>query len=78
MTYGHHTPHHPDPIPYWRVAYLALQLELGVRSKRGAKFGPLGCGRPVGDGSDLTDCKETLPVRSRSSRHNGKRTVSRF
>jgi hypothetical protein len=60
VIYGHHTPHHPNPIPYWRVAYLALQRELGLRPQRGAKFGPLGLGRSVGDWTDLTGCGKTL------------------
>ena len=63
MTYEHHTPRHPEPIPYWRVADLALQRELGLRPQRRAKFGPLGLGRTVADWSDLTGCGKTLLAR---------------
>jgi len=42
---------------------LALQRELGLRSQRRAKLGPLGLGRSVADWSDLTGCGKALLVR---------------
>ena len=63
VIYEHHTPHHPDSIPCWRVAYLVLQRELGLRSQRRVKLGPLSLGRSVADWSDLTGCRKTWLAR---------------
>ena len=49
VTYDHHTPRHPDPIPCRRVAYLALQHELGLRPQWRGKRAPLGLSRSVAD-----------------------------
>lgn len=54
VIYEHHTPRHPDPVPYWRAADLVLQHELGVWPQRRAKLGRLGLGHSVADWSDLT------------------------
>ena len=63
MTYEHHTPRHPNPIPCWRVAYLALQRELGLLPQQRARLGPLGLGHSVADWADLTGCGKALLAR---------------
>lgn len=60
MEYEHHNPRHFDPIPCWRVAYLASQRELGLRPQRRARLGPFGRGRSVADWSNLTGCGKVL------------------
>ena len=63
MTYGHHTPRHPDPTPCRGIAYLASQRELGLLPQQRARLGPLGLGHSVTDWSDLTGCGKTLLAR---------------
>lgn len=42
-----------DPISYWRVAHVAVQRELGLRSKRWTQLDPLGLGRSSRDWTDI-------------------------
>ena len=56
VIYEHHSSRHSDSISCWRVAYLALQRELGLRSERRVKLGSVGLGRSVANRSDLTGC----------------------
>ena len=63
VIYEHHTPHHPHSIPRWRVAYLALQRELGLRSQRRARRDPVSLGHFGVDWSDLTGGGKALPAR---------------
>jgi|SRR5687767_5826337 len=42
-----------DLISYWRVAHVAVQRELGLRSKRWTQLDPLGLGRSGRDWTDI-------------------------